>query len=336
MSGPAAASAMSALPHASVPASEDPRSRAVPDLLRVAAVTVAFFLFAVKVELSEHLAAWTLRHERLQLDEFPMTLVVLCACLAWFGWRRLQERARAMEARMQLVAALRIAVRQNRDLARQLLRLQEAERSRFARELHDEIAQQCVAIRVEAAGIEDEARGRELSTVANGARLIRETIDHLQGVVRDMLTRLRPPMLDALGLEVSLHVLAARWSQRHGIACGVQVDPCCERLGDEARVALYRVAQEALTNVARHAGASHVQLRLSQEQEGRVMLLTLDDDGRGMADSEGHGGLGLVGMAERVAILGGSFAVAPSPGGGVRVEVRVPVLQVDAREEVPA
>lgn len=310
------------------------RSRVLKDMLVVAAATLLFFVFAVQVELSERLSDWTERHEAWELDEVPLTLMVLCAGLAWFGWRRLQERSGEMRARLQLEATMRLAVQQNRELARQVLRLQEEERSSIARELHDELAQLCVAIRVEAAGIEDEARARELPGVTAGAHAIREAVDHLQGAVRDMLTRLRPPMLDSLGLEASLRALAGAWSQRHGIACGVQVDPSCERLVDTAQVALYRVAQEALTNVARHAGASQAQLVLASEQDGEVVVLTVDDDGRGMDDAGQHTGLGLVGMAERVAVLGGSLALAASRRGGVCLTVRVPaVLQAEDTEE---
>ena len=210
-------------PHS--PARPVPQSSVLADVLVVTAVTLLFFLFAATVQLSEKVAAWTERHESWQLDELPLTLVVLCACLAWFGWRRLGERSREMQARLQVEAAMHLAMQQNRKLARQLLRLQEEERSRIARELHDELAQQCVGIRVEAAGIEDEARARDLPGVVGGARAIREAVDRLHGVVRDMLTRLRPPMLDALGLEASLRALASRWSQLHGIACSVGSTP---------------------------------------------------------------------------------------------------------------
>ena len=309
------------------PASPLPRSRVLADVFAVLAVTVLFFFFAARIELSERVATWTRRHESWQLDELPLALLVLCAGLAWFGWRRLRERSREMRARLKLEAAMQLAVQQNRELARQLLRLQEDERSRIARELHDELAQDCVAIRVEAAGIEDEARSRELAAVVDGARAIREAVDRLHGVVRDILTRLRPPVLDALGLEASLRALASGWSQRHGIACEVQVDPGCEGLVDEARVALFRVAQEALTNVARHARAGRVQLVLEAAQDGRALLMTVDDDGRGLAHGRPSGGLGLVGMAERVGVLGGRLDLAPSPRGGLRVAVRVPAPQ---------
>ncbi len=276
------------------------------------------------MELSERVTAWTRRHEFWQLDEVPLTLVVLCACLAWFGWRRLRERSREMRARLQLEVAMHLAVQQNRELARRLLRLQEDERSRIARELHDELAQQCVGIRVEAAGIEVEARARDLPAVVEGARAIRDTVDRLHGVVRGMLTRLRPPMLDALGLEASLRALAGGWSQRHGIVCNVQFTARCESLADEARVALYRVAQEALTNVARHANAAQVLVVLACEDDGQALLLTVDDDGCGMASSGRPAGLGLLGMAERVAGVGGKVDLTPSPHGGLRVAVRVP------------
>ena len=320
------------------PATPHPRSSVVADLLVVAAIAVLFFVLAARVELSERLAAWTLRHELWQLDEIPLTLVVLCACLSWFAWRRLRERTREMHARMRLEAAMQLAVQQNRELVRQLLRLQEDERSRIARELHDELAQQCVGIRVEAAGIEEEARARALPRVAEGARAIRETVDRLHGAVRAMLTRLRPPMLDALGLEASLRALAGAWSQRHGIVCGVQVLASCEDLADETRVALYRVVQEALTNIARHAGADRVHIVLAPDEEGRTLLLTVDDDGCGMGPGRPAGGLGLLGMAERVAVLGGSLDLRTSPRGGLRVAVRVPATQEgrDRTEELPA
>jgi len=300
-----------------------PRSSVVADVLVVAAIPVLFFIAAARVELFERVAAWTQRHESWQVDELPLTLLVLCACLAWFSWRRLRERSREMRARLAAEAAMQLAVQQNRELVRRLLRLQEDERSRIARELHDELAQECVGIRVEAAAIEDEARARQLPGVAGGARAIRDAVDRLHGTVRDMLTRLRPPVLDALGLEASLRALASGWSQRHGIACSVEVDAGCEGLADEARVALYRVAQEALTNVARHAGAAHVQLALAAQQGGEL-LLTLDDDGRGMPAAGPRGGLGLLGMAERVAALGGSLRLAASARGGLRVAARVP------------
>ena len=312
-------------------------SNVVTDLVVVSTVTALFFILAAEVELSEGVAAWTQRHESLQLDELPLTLIVLCACLTWFGWRRLRELSREMQARRRAEADMRIAVQQNRQLAHQLLRLQEQERSRIARELHDELAQLCVGIRVEAAGIEQETRGRDLPGVANGARAIRDAVDHLHGVVREMLTRLRPPMLDALGLEASLRALASGWTKRHDIACTVQVTPCCDSLADEVQVTLYRVAQEALTNVARHACAARVELVLESVQDGQALQMTVDDDGQGMSMGGRSGGLGLTGMAERLAALGGSLDLVPSARGGLRVEARLPALQAASRvvEEAP-
>lgn len=299
------------------------QSSVLVDLLVVAAGTMLFFAIAAKVELSERVGAWTRRHESWQVDELPLTLLGLCVCLAWFGWRRLRERSREMQARVALEAAMQHAMQNNRELARQLLRLQERERSHIARELHDELAQQCVGIRVEAAGIEDEARARDLPDVINGARAIRDAVDRLHCVVRDMLTRLRPPVLDALGMEVSLRALAGGWSQRHGIACSIQIEACSEGIPDEVQVTLYRVMQEALTNVAQHAHASEVRLALKPEGE-RFLRVVVEDNGRGIAGHRPHAGLGLVGMEERVAALGGTFGLEASPLGGLRITVRVP------------
>jgi signal transduction histidine kinase len=309
------------------PAPAAPAHAALADVLVVACVTAAFFLFSIQVELAERVAAWTRSHESWQLDEVPLVLVVLCTALAWFGWRRLRERTREMKVRLRVEAQMQRAMQKNRELTHYLLRLQEEERGRIARELHDAMAQQCVAIRVEAAGIEQEAQQREQRDMAAGAHAIRETVDSLQGAVRDMLRWLRPPMLDAVGLETSLRALTRAWSQRHGIVCTLQVAPACDRLPDEVRVALYRVIQEALTNAAQHSGASQVQLVLEWEPDGQVLALTVDDDGRGMADTAQHGGIGLLGMAERMALLGGSLALGPSPRGGLRVAARLPLAQ---------
>ena len=314
-------------PNPPAPAETTPPSAALGDVLVVAAITLLFFVFASSVELSERVTDWTRRHESWQLDELALTLAVLCAGLAWFGWRRLRERSREMRARLQLEAAMQAAVQQNRELARQLLRLQEDERTRIARELHDELAQQCVAIRVEAAGIEDEARSHDLPRVVEGARAIRDSVDRLHGVVRCMLTRLRPPVLDALGLEASLRALAGGWSQRHGIACSVQVDPGCEGLVDEVRVALFRVAQEALTNVARHAGAARVQLVLEPEPDGRALLLAVDDDGRGLLEGALSSSHGIRGMRERAMLIGARLTLAPGQDGGTEVVLDVPLRQ---------
>ncbi|MBM4461464.1 MAG: histidine kinase, partial [Chloroflexi bacterium] len=138
---------------------------------------------------------------------------------------------------------------------------------------------------------------------------------------------LRPPMLDTLGLGAALRALAEEWSGEYGIATRLDLPADAELrlLPGEATVNLYRVVQEALTNVARHAGASTVSIRLAWE--GARLVLTIADNGRGFSvpavlhDLTAHGHFGLAGMAERVALIGGAMAVTSAPGQGTTIRV---------------
>jgi signal transduction histidine kinase len=144
--------------------------------------------------------------------------------------------------------------------------------------------------------------------------------------VRDMLRRLRPANLDALGLAAALQELCESWAARTGVRCDYRADGDTEALGDEIDITVYRIAQEALTNVTRHARASHVQLSLTRDADDEV-ILTVQDDGRGMDASVATHGLGLLGAVERAAAVGADLSVASSPGAGVCISLRIALHQ---------
>jgi signal transduction histidine kinase len=148
-------------------------------------------------------------------------------------------------------------------------------------------------------------------------------VDDAIGNVRQMSQLLRPTILDDFGLEAGLRWLAEGFSARTGIAVEVQSQHP-GRLPDETETHLFRIAQEALTNVARHSGARHVQIRL--EARGEEISLSIHDDGRGLPDHPANGrGLGMIGMRARARSAGGDVSIHSRPGEGVRVEVRVPL-----------
>ena len=244
----------------------------------------------------------------------------------------LARQAEVALGNVLLVEALRHRLDEIRETQRQLLRSREEERSRLARDLHDGPVQLLVGLNLQvglllnqadAAGVADAAFVHEL----RGLRLeVRQLLTDLRRVCSD----LRPPMLDTLGLGAALRALAESWSAQHEVALDVQL-PANVTLRDlpvDVAVNLYRVTQEALTNVAHHAEARQVLLRLRRD-DGRLFL-TVRDDGRGFDVPAQPQSLlvaehfGLIGMQERVELIGGELTVTSTPGEGATVRVVAP------------
>ncbi|GIX29297.1 MAG: sensor histidine kinase [Burkholderiales bacterium] len=239
----------------------------------------------------------------------------------------LPELARIARAFNRMAEALEQSMTRNRQLSRRLLEVQEDERKRLARELHDELGQYLSAIHAEAAAILSQAEQVPASARAS-AQAIVEACRAMMGIVRGMLARLRPGALDELGLEEALRELVAGWRRRHStVACTLEFSGDVEDLDEGAKVCLYRLVQEGLTNVAKHADARRVEVRLARTggsgPEDRVSV-EVQDDGRGLAPDAFQAGHGLLGMRERVESLGGRFTVESLPEGGVRVAAELP------------
>jgi signal transduction histidine kinase len=199
-----------------------------------------------------------------------------------------------------------------------MLEDQEATARRFSHELHDELGQQLTAIKTNLNALETNGQ-------VNRARLDDnlQLVDEAIGNVRQMSQLLRPIILDDFGLEAGLRWLAEGFSTRTGIEVQVHSNHP-GRLPDETETHLFRIAQEALTNVARHSGAKHVQIKLDKTN-GQVCL-SMQDDGRGLGAALSNGrGMGMIGMRARARSAGGDVEVRAAPGGGVLIEVRVPL-----------
>lgn len=207
---------------------------------------------------------------------------------------------------------------ENRALTRHSLRVQEEERRYLAQELHDELGQSLSAIKVMAASLRNLPEGGE------AAQLIMGQCDRLFGVVRAMMRRLRPLMLDELGLIPSLQDMIENWRARHpGIDIRFVLDEEVEEAVDSAKIHLFRIVQESLTNIAKHAQANTVRIELGLTEEDRVRL-AVKDDGCGFDPAQPRAGFGLHGIAERVASLDGSFHLNTAPGQGVGLEIHIP------------
>lgn len=217
-------------------------------------------------------------------------------------------------------------------------RVQEDERRRIARELHDELQQPLAAIRNDLAEI-----GNHVARNDPAASSLLQEADQLatQAIVstRRIVNDLRPQMLEDLGLFAALDMLADQFSQRHGVACWVALSEGMDEgllLAPDLSTCLYRVTQEALNNVAKHAQANEVEIRLQALPEARIAL-SVRDDGRGMAADNGRKAesYGLLGIRERVRAHGGTLRVGGSPDGGTVLEVNVPLTRPVERAVPP-
>jgi len=245
-----------------------------------------------------------------------------------FPIRDVDGTARRVARMSQDVTAEREAAdaRRMRELARGVQAAQEEERRRIARELHDELGQALTGIKFRLATLTlDDTTDPVPQTAAATEECLHE-IDVAMGSVHDMIHRLHPPILDDLGLIAALRSHVESFTKRTGIVCALHLLDSEPELTREQLSTLFRVGQESLTNVARHAHASHVELRL--EIDDRRACLTVADDGRGAAGAQP--GFGTRGMGERAALLDGTFVVEPRPGGGTTVRLELPLNRMEA------
>lgn len=234
--------------------------------------------------------------------------------------RELDRLTETFNAMLDTLDAYRARLR---DTAARALSAAEAERKRVAHELHDETAQSLVALllRIRLARDVDDPGARDQLL----EDLRTEISTALEGI-RRFARGLRPPALDELGLVPAIASHARNLEETAGISITLDADPLEDLLPPEAELALYRIVQEALANVVRHAAARRVRLRLAQEH-GHVVA-EVEDDGRGFRADEGgrpETGLGLFGMRERATYLGGRVEVHSFPGRGTRVRAEVPI-----------
>lgn len=246
-----------------------------------------------------------------------------------FNDMAVQVEARNAENRA-LSESLQRQSTQRGKLLKRLITAQEDERRRVARELHDELGQALSGLALQTEAIQ-RLIPSDTSRAAQFLKQTRSLINETTERMYDLILALRPSVLDDLGLVAALNAHAERLLEGTGIDFHIDAGGLSERLSSNIETALYRIFQEALTNIVRHAGASNVYLTLSTKDNAIVGEIV--DDGRGFdtentqASSDGPRGLGLMGMQERVALCGGKMEIDSRPGGGTRILIRIPLLE---------
>lgn len=215
-----------------------------------------------------------------------------------------------------------------RALAARLESVREEERTRIARELHDELGQSLTGIKLDLAWMERRLNRHSQSDLVERCGNLLARFDEVMISVRRIITELRPSVLDQLGLADAIEWQAQDFAARTGLALDLDIHCDGDSPGDHVASAAFRMLQEALNNVAKHANATHV--RVSLRIESTSLSLEVSDDGRGITDAEVRGShsLGLLGLRERAITLGGTVTVAAVPTGGTSITLHIPLEPV--------
>lgn len=252
--------------------------------------------------------------------------------------KEIEKSLRASKRRQGLLLAKsRILQGQLRTLSHQILHVQEEERKQISRDLHDEIAQSLALVNIHLATFLRAVEGSVhlQNRVIETQKLVAQSVDS----VHDFAMGLRPTVLDKLGLVPALRSFAKKFSEQTKLPVDLNIPEPLTAVEDLATVALYRVAQAALSNIERHAGATRVSLSL--QQKTRILEMKISDNGKGFrvtetpSDSKAKR-LGLVGMRERAEMIGARFEVVSQPGEGTTVSVRLPRSEAKSAESTPS
>ena len=256
------------------------------------------------------------------------------------GRGELQDMARTFNGMAAALAARHSELAEAHDrldlLARHLQVARESEAQRIARDLHDEAGQVLTRLKIDLASLQRKCglcarSGGANPAVEADAEAMKDKIDHMIGFIRRLSSTLRPPVLDRMGLPAAMQLLAAEVEKNSDLAVELEITDVSRPLDWLVSTTLYRIAQEALTNIVRHAEASlaHIDLRGGRD----AVTLIVKDNGKGLpAEGEGQAGLGVIGMRERANLVGGSFSIEGGAGTGTVITVVIP-YEDRARDE---
>lgn len=251
-----------------------------------------------------------------RLTAIVLILSVLVAGLSTTWILRLEKKAELGQQRAEE------AERELRRLSQQLVKAQEDERRALSRELHDQVGQQITALRVEIANL-GRIPAEERDTFTTHLREAKGLAEQTMKTVRDLAMGLRPSILDDFGLGPAIEWQAREFSRRTGVPAHVEVQGSLNGLTESDRTSLFRIVQEALTNITKHASASEIRIALTASDQG--VMLRVVDNGKGMDPQNARGrGLGLVGIEERAREMGAGFSLDSRPGQGTAIEISIP------------
>ncbi len=297
------------------------------DLLLISVLAILVLGLSLYFDLCESLIDFVYTQKAYRLDEILVVVLVLVFAFAFFSLRRWLELKAEIEKNNRLFEQVSQAKERLQLLSSQLLDAQESERRRIAHELHDQIGQALTAVKINLQATRKNTPHSNLTRLEDSIFITEEALQQ----VRNMALDLRPSILDDLGLVVALEWYMERTALRSGLIVKLELD-LDEKLTPEIEVACFRITQEAVNNIARHAQATTIKLRLSATQE--QLELSITDDGIGFDPDEAFrratrgNSLGLLGMQERSQLAQGQFQIKTAHGAGTTILVQFPLTSV--------
>ncbi|MCS3902162.1 two-component system sensor histidine kinase UhpB [Methylohalomonas lacus] len=238
-----------------------------------------------------------------------------------------RELAKLQDGFNHMAEVLQSNIAERRRLAGRVVEMQENDWRGLAREIHDELSPQIFRLRADAAALSDMLATASQPAAQNMVRSIAESVEVLQTQMQSLYKRLRPQALDELGLKGALEDMVNRWRRLYpNVEWLLYMDKLPEPLPDMVNVTVYRFVQEGLTNAGRHSGASRIETSLQHVAEREMLLVTISDNGKGLAEATGGYGFGLSGMRERLSALGGVLEYDHITGGGLLLRAEIPLL----------
>jgi signal transduction histidine kinase len=303
--------------------------RMIALLLLLTLCTVFFVMIFEEVALIRYLRVLSRTLRRFGQGDFSVRAAIP------YGEGEFQEMATTFNAMAETIALRHRELRKAHDqlnvLARHLQLARESEAQRIARDLHDEAGQVLTSLKIDLAGLQKncrlcQARGATGKTVESDIMVMSKKIDGMIGFIRRISSDLRPPVLDKMGLAVAIEMLARDVEKNSDLAIDTKISGIDQLPLDWlVSTALYRIVQEALTNVLRHAQAKLVGIDLHRTTD-RIALI-VKDDGKGIdRDTGKREALGIIGMRERAHLVGGTFSIESPAGGGTTISVEIPVV----------
>lgn len=291
-------------------------------------ITMIYFVI-LWVNLAETLANWFAQYEEIQLDEIPFLLLLMALGMAWFSRRRMVELNKEIHLRVSAEEKIMQLLVQNKALTRHVLKIQEAERLHLARDLHDDIGQYLLAIRLDASALNLSTKDKNPQTsTAFYAKRILSNAAHIQEMTRTLMRRLRPAPTSSQDCTTAISILIKEWHEQHPqIHLDINVESCSSLFTEQINITIYRFIQEALTNISKHADAKNVSIALkSITHDGEQQLcIEIIDDGVGFNAGETSYGMGMIGMRERIDAVNGTFTVKNNTEKGITINAKIPI-----------
>lgn len=300
------------------------------DYIKAGALVLMSYLFVLKINLAEALAEYLEDYEYLQLDELPFLLLFISIALAWFTQQRVIEKNKEIALRRVAEEVNVQLLNQNKALNQHILKVQELERLQLARDLHDDIGQYLVAIRLDASTLtNDESCLGKLT-----ARRILFNAAHIQKMTKKLMRRLRPAPTNSANCTDAIKQMVQEWcEQSPATTFNLEISEFKDLLSEQVSVVAFRFTQEALTNIAKHANASQVDIQLtihpkkSESNSNDTLYISIKDNGCGFDTSAQSIGMGIIGMRERIDNIDGEFHMTSEMTNGSTFSASIPLLK---------